>query len=77
MSIPVPSAFNTFSALIGTSFPKNIDGTYKLTDRYNFRDSWKELEVAYSQGKCRAIGVSNFSIKTYVMIVLNLLQRSD
>ncbi|KAF8905621.1 NADP-dependent oxidoreductase domain-containing protein [Mucidula mucida] len=48
----------------GSDFPKNPDGTYKLTTRYHFADSWKQLELAYHRGTCRAIGVSNFSIKT-------------
>ncbi|KAF9034463.1 Aldo/keto reductase [Hymenopellis radicata] len=54
----------------GSDFPKNPDGTYKLSNRYNFADSWKQLEIAYHRGTCRAIGVSNFSIKTLEELLL-------
>ena len=35
----------------------------KLTD-YPFEKTWAGMEKVYDSGKARAIGVSNFSIKT-------------
>ncbi|KIY65182.1 Aldo/keto reductase [Cylindrobasidium torrendii FP15055 ss-10] len=48
----------------GNEFPRKPDGSYRLTNAYDFRTSWKVLEEAYRAGKCKAIGVSNFSVKT-------------
>ncbi|RDB23876.1 Glycerol 2-dehydrogenase (NADP(+)) [Hypsizygus marmoreus] len=48
----------------GNSFPKNPDGSLKVTDEVNFNQAWAELEKIYATGKVKAIGVSNFSIKT-------------
>ncbi|TFK36517.1 reductase AKOR2 [Crucibulum laeve] len=44
--------------------PLNPDGTFKTTDSVTFNDSWAELEQLLPTGKVKAIGVSNFSIKT-------------
>ncbi|PPR02304.1 hypothetical protein CVT24_011642 [Panaeolus cyanescens] len=44
--------------------PKNPDGSYKTTNEVNFNQSWAEMEKLLETGKVRAIGVSNFSIKT-------------
>jgi len=38
----------------------------KLDDRFNFNDSWAEMEKLLDTGKVRAIGVSNFSVQKYV-----------
>jgi len=38
--------------------------TYKIVDSPTFHDSWAELEKLLASGKVKAIGVSNFSIKT-------------
>ena len=54
----------------GSPLPKNPDGTYKTTDKVNFNDAWAEMEKLLDTGKVRAIGVSNFSIKTYVLLPL-------
>ncbi|KAL8784632.1 MAG: hypothetical protein Q9195_008961 [Heterodermia aff. obscurata] len=53
-----PSAFKPGGALI----PKGDDGKIQ-TDNENvdFVDTWKALEKTFKSGKCRAIGVSNFS----------------
>ncbi|PPQ80380.1 hypothetical protein CVT26_008267, partial [Gymnopilus dilepis] len=44
--------------------PKNPDGTLKLNTKVTFNESWAEMEKLLDTGKVRAIGVSNFSIKT-------------
>jgi glycerol 2-dehydrogenase (NADP+) len=36
----------------------------KILEKPNFHDSWAQLEKFYASGKARAIGVSNFSVKT-------------
>jgi len=54
----------------GGAFLKNPDGSYKTTDKVNFNDAWAEMEKLLDTGKVRAIGVSNFSIKTYVLLPL-------
>jgi diketogulonate reductase-like aldo/keto reductase len=44
--------------------PKNPDGSWKTKDTVNFNESWAEIEKLLETGKVRAIGVSNFSVKT-------------
>ena len=44
--------------------PKNPAGTLKLNTNVTFNESWAEMETPLDTGKVRAIGVSNFSIKT-------------
>jgi diketogulonate reductase-like aldo/keto reductase len=39
-----------------------------LKRQTNFNDAWAEMEKLLDTGKVRAIGVSNFSIKTYVLL---------
>ena len=53
-----PAAFKPGGALI----PKGDDGKIQ-TDNENvdYVDTWKALEKTFKSGKCRAIGVSNFS----------------
>ena len=46
-------------------FPRDADGNLELTD-HKFTDTWAAMEKVYSSGKVKAIGVSNFSIKTCV-----------
>ncbi|KAF8658410.1 hypothetical protein AX16_001963 [Volvariella volvacea WC 439] len=48
----------------GNDHPKNPDGTTKLCTEATFNDSWAEVEKLLDTGKVRAIGVSNFSVKT-------------
>jgi hypothetical protein len=54
----------------GGALPRNPDGSYKTTDKVNFNDAWAEMEKLLDTGKVRAIGVSNFSIKTYDLLPL-------
>lgn len=44
--------------------PKHPDGTIRVTEERNFSQSWEVMEKLLETGKCKAIGVSNFSIKT-------------
>ncbi|KAJ6582227.1 NADP-dependent oxidoreductase domain-containing protein [Mycena capillaripes] len=44
--------------------PKEIWGGWKLNEEHTFNDTWAEMERLHASGKARAIGVSNFSIKT-------------
>lgn len=46
--------------------PLNADGSYKTDDNVSFNDTWAEMEKLLETGKVRAIGVSNFSVMTYV-----------
>ncbi|KAJ3499971.1 hypothetical protein NLJ89_g9994 [Agrocybe chaxingu] len=48
----------------GVLMPKNADGTFRTTESVNFNQSWTEMEKLLETGKVKAIGVSNFSIKT-------------
>ncbi|CAA7260666.1 unnamed protein product [Cyclocybe aegerita] len=48
----------------GVLMPKNADGTFRTTESVNFNQSWAEMEKLLETGKVKAIGVSNFSIKT-------------
>jgi diketogulonate reductase-like aldo/keto reductase len=36
----------------------------KTVEKPSLNDNWAELEKIYATGKAKAIGVSNFSIKT-------------
>lgn len=38
-----------------------------VDDSITLNDTWAEMEKVLVSGKARAIGVSNFSIKTYVL----------
>lgn len=44
--------------------PKNPDGTWRVDEKAKFQDTWADMTKLLDQGKCKAIGVSNFSIKT-------------
>ncbi|KIK51149.1 hypothetical protein GYMLUDRAFT_181827 [Collybiopsis luxurians FD-317 M1] len=37
---------------------------FKVLDKPDFHDNWAQLEKFYEAGKAKAIGVSNFSVKT-------------
>ena len=53
-----PSAFAPGGALI----PKGEDGKIQTdNEKADYVDTWKAMEKAFKSGKCRAIGVSNFS----------------
>jgi glycerol 2-dehydrogenase (NADP+) len=45
-------------------FPKDAEGNCIPDHSASFVDSWGVLEELYASGKVRAIGVSNFSVKT-------------
>ncbi|ESK84685.1 aado keto reductase [Moniliophthora roreri MCA 2997] len=53
----------------GTLFLQNPDGTLKTVDYPTFVEVWAEMEKAFEQGKCKAIGVSNFSIKNLEILL--------
>ncbi|KAA1472715.1 Aldo/keto reductase [Dentipellis sp. KUC8613] len=46
--------------------PKDAEGNYRVDSAVDFKDTWAAMErvLANSNGKVRAIGVSNFSIRT-------------
>ncbi|KAF8913276.1 reductase AKOR2 [Mucidula mucida] len=48
----------------GNNFPTNPDGTTPVLDDVSFNDIWADIEKLLETGKVKAIGVSNFSIKT-------------
>ncbi|KAK0481196.1 reductase AKOR2 [Armillaria luteobubalina] len=48
----------------GNPFPLNPDGTLKTLSSPTFNEAYAEMEKIHSSGKAKAIGVSNFSIKT-------------
>ncbi|KAJ7364417.1 NADP-dependent oxidoreductase domain-containing protein [Mycena albidolilacea] len=43
---------------------EGIFGGWKLDETLTFNETWAEMERLHASGKARAIGVSNFSIKT-------------
>jgi len=48
--------------------PKDKDGAYILDTEWSYVDTWKAMEKLPKE-KVRAIGVSNFSVKTLVSLV--------
>ncbi|PBK66682.1 reductase AKOR2 [Armillaria solidipes] len=48
----------------GNPFPLNPDGTLKTLSSPTFNEAYAEMEKILSSGRAKAIGVSNFSIKT-------------
>lgn len=48
----------------GNPFPLNPDGTHKTLSSPTFNEAYAEMEKILLSGKAKAIGVSNFSIKT-------------
>lgn len=57
-------------------FPLLPDGKLKVTE-YPFEKVWAVMEKIYETGKVKAIGVSNFSIKTYVTFVVSTSSTSN
>lgn len=53
----------------GGMYPKNPDNTYKLDHTWTYVETWKSME-ALPKEKVRAIGVSNFSVKTCVRVFI-------
>ncbi|KAK7039187.1 hypothetical protein VNI00_010092 [Paramarasmius palmivorus] len=53
----------------GTLFLTNPDGTLKTVDYPTFVEVWADMERVFEQGKVRAIGVSNFSIKNFEILL--------
>ncbi|KAK0199489.1 NADP-dependent oxidoreductase domain-containing protein [Desarmillaria ectypa] len=45
-------------------FPRDSDGSMIAVDSPTFNESYAEMEKIYASGRAKAIGVSNFSIKT-------------
>lgn len=54
----------TFNRAADGKTLKTADGDLTPIDKPNFNDTWAEVEKIYESGKAKAIGVSNFSIKT-------------
>ncbi|KAJ6540548.1 NADP-dependent oxidoreductase domain-containing protein [Mycena capillaripes] len=51
----------------GYDLPSTVDkilGGFKVLETPTFNDTWAEFERLHASGRARAIGVSNFSIKT-------------
>ncbi|KAF9487944.1 reductase AKOR2 [Pleurotus eryngii] len=48
----------------GNDFPKHPDGSIKTVESPSFNEVWADVEKLLDTGKVRAIGVSNFSVKT-------------
>lgn len=44
--------------------PKNEAGDLEVVDTPTYHDTWATMEKIYASGKAKAIGVSNFSVKT-------------
>jgi len=42
----------------------DAEGNWLIDDDVKFNEVWAEMEKVYATGRVRAIGVSNFSIKT-------------
>ncbi|KAL0579229.1 hypothetical protein V5O48_002791 [Marasmius crinis-equi] len=53
----------------GDSLVKNPDGTLKTLDTPTFVDVWAEMEEILREGRAKAIGVSNFSIKNLEILL--------
>ncbi|KII85717.1 hypothetical protein PLICRDRAFT_115962 [Plicaturopsis crispa FD-325 SS-3] len=53
-----------FRYIPGTLVPKKPDGSYDIVEDWSFNDTWAQMEKVAATGKAKAIGVSNFSIKT-------------
>jgi diketogulonate reductase-like aldo/keto reductase len=49
--------------------PKNEHGNFTVNESVDIKDTWRELEKLYEEGKLRSIGVSNFSISELQYIV--------
>nr|AAS46751.1 reductase AKOR2 [Pleurotus djamor] len=47
-----------------TDFPRNPDGSIKVVNSPTLNDVWADVETLLDTGKVKAIGVSNYSIKT-------------
>ncbi|KZT21820.1 Aldo/keto reductase [Neolentinus lepideus HHB14362 ss-1] len=49
--------------------PKDADGNYRITESPSIPEVWAQMEEVYAAGKARAIGVSNYSIKTLEVLL--------
>ncbi|KAF7345381.1 Aldo/keto reductase [Mycena venus] len=58
LTVEYPTGFDAPSTF------QEILSTYKSVDTPTFNETWAELEGLHASGRARAIGVSNFSIKT-------------
>ncbi|KAK0438468.1 reductase AKOR2 [Armillaria borealis] len=57
-------------------FPLGPDGSEITVDSPTFNESYAEIEKIYASGRAKAIGVSNFSIKTDTRSLEELLQTA-
>jgi len=57
-----PQCVKDYEPNDGNAFPK--DGKFVASTDYDFTDAWVEMEKIYASGRAKAIGVSNFSVKT-------------
>jgi len=49
--------------------PRNAAGDLDVVDKPTFVEAWAEMEKIYASGRAKAIGVSNFSIKTLEVLL--------
>jgi len=49
--------------------PLNPDGSYTVVERPNINETWESMEKLLETGKVKAIGVSNFSVKTLTQLL--------
>ena len=52
--------------------PFDKDGQLITYDTPLFNETWTRMEKIYKSGRAKAIGVSNFSVKKYVISVTKL-----
>ncbi|KDQ49935.1 hypothetical protein JAAARDRAFT_82050 [Jaapia argillacea MUCL 33604] len=53
----------------GNDDPKDASGELIVNDPPKFAQVWEQMEKVYASGKARAIGVSNFSVKTLEQLI--------
>ena len=58
----------------GNRKPQDSNGDLIRDQTVTFNDVWAEMEKIFATGKTRAIGVSNFSIMTYVVYPFFIIQ---
>ena len=53
------------------------EGEYIMDDSVTFNQTWADMEKMLETGKVKAIGVSNFSVKKYVLRRCSSLSTHD